>query len=216
MNEFLKTRAQITAATDWLKKAGYVTHPISAKDWELANATVCLFGDILDMGADGSRVLHNAVINGSAGRKVGIDLAEATGDNKAEGAEYYVGDIMNTPFGDSSFNTLTCLSVLEHQVDAMKLAKECGRLLRPGGKLIISFDFWEPKPNTEKMKLYALDWNILDKQDVLNLVLAMDRNGLSITTEIDWTTKDAVINEFFCSPVKGVEYSFGILEFVKQ
>lgn len=216
MNEFLKTRSQIDEATKWLKENGYVTHPISCKDWELFNITRSIgSGDLLDMGADGSRVLHNAIIKGIWGRKVGIDLAEVTGDNKAEGAEYFQGDLMHTPFEDGSFDTVISQSTIEHEVDLGLFAKECSRLLRKNGKLIVSFDYWPQRINTEAFSLYGLKWNILNQADVLYLIEMCEFEGLIIPLSIDNEVKDAVINPSYCSPFN-VSYTFGILEFIKK
>lgn len=216
MNEFLKTREQINQSTKWLQDNGYTTHPISCKDWELANVVQSIGdGDLLDMGADGSFLLHNAIKKGIKGKKIGIDLIEVTGTNKAEGAEYFVGDIQNTPFEDNSFDTVVSLSTIEHQVHFGKFAKEVSRLLRIGGNLFVSFDYWNPKPDTSKMQLYKLDWNILDEFDVLTLVTELNRYGLHLTDYIDWTTQDAVINPSYCSPAP-VSYSFGLLNFIKK
>lgn len=215
MNQFLKTRLQIDESTKWLSENGYISNPISAKNWELKIITEELQdGDLLEMGADGSRVLHNAVKKKIKGRLVGIDLAEVTGDNRAEGAEYFVGDLMQTPFADGSFATLISQSVIEHEVDVKKFAAECSRLLMPNGELIVSFDYFNPKPDTSEIKLYGLAWSILDKADVLNLVLEMDRAGLSLDGEIDWTIGEPVITPQYCSP-GNVSYSFGILKFRK-
>lgn len=217
MNEFLKTKAQIENSTFWLKENGYVSHPISAKDYELRLVTEEIEdGDLLDMGADGSRVLHNAIIKGIKGRKVGIDLSEATGDNKAEGAEYYKGDLMRTPFENDSFDTVVSLSTIEHDVDLELFAKEVSRLLRRKGKLIVSFDYWRQKVNTDGLKLYGLKWNILNDVDVLSLVYACNSYGLQLTGDINWNTEDAVISPSYCSPFPEISYTFGILEFKKQ
>lgn len=217
MNEFLKSRQQIEFATSVLKGMGYTTHPISCKDWELAMIMGSVGdGDFIDLGADGSRVLHNVIKKGIKGRKVGIDLAEVTGDNKAEGAEYFKGDLMNTPFEDESFDTIVSQSTIEHDVDLAKFAKETSRLLRKGGKLIVSFDYWPSKVDTEGMLLYGLKWNILSQADVLYLIEVCEFAGLGMDGSIDWHTQDAVINDKYCSPYKNIEYTFGILEFIKR
>lgn len=217
MNEFLKTRNQIDESTEWLKDNNYVTHPISAKDWELAIITESIGdGDTIEMGADGSRVLHNVIIKGVKGEKVGIDLSEVTGDNKAEGAMYFKGDLMATPFEDNSFDTVISQSVIEHEVDLSKFAKEVSRLLRKDGKLIVSFDYWPQKINTEGLTLYGLKWNILSQADVLYLIEVCQFAGLGMDNSIDWHTQDAVINDTYCSPFPGISYTFGILEFIKR
>lgn len=217
MNEILKRRVDIDTSTQWLKNNGFISHPISCKDWELKKVVESLDdGDLIDLGADGSFVLHNAFIKGITGKKVGIDLAEVTGTNKAEGAEYIQGDLMNVPLPDESFDTVVSMSVIEHAVDLFVFANECSRLLRKNGTLIVSFDTWTPKPDTSKTMLYSLDWNILDKNDIEFLIKNMEDNGLFMDGEMDWTTGDAVINPSYCSPAIGVEYSFSILRFVKK
>lgn len=193
---------------------GYVTHPISCKDWELRNVTEAIGdGDLIDLGADGSFVLHNAIKKGIAGRKTGIDLIEVVGDNKAEGAEYFKGDLQATGLPDNSFDTVVSLSTIEHQVDFKKFADEVSRLLRVNGNLYVSFDYFNPRPDTSKTKLYSLDWNILDKDDVIKLMAAFAENFMGIVGDIDWQA-EPVITPQYCSPAD-VSYSFGLFNFKK-
>lgn len=216
MNEVLKNREQINMSTQWLKDNGYVSHPISCKDWELCMVTQNLKdGDLMDAGADGSFVLHNAIKKGIKGRKVGIDLMEVGGDNAAEGAEYFKGDLQRTNFDNNSFDTITSCSVLEHQVNFDDFAKEMSRLLRRGGDLYVSCDFWPEKIDTSLTKLYSLDWNILSKQEAENFIDTCARYGLVISDVVDYTTEDAVINPSYCSPAQ-CSYSFLILHFIKK
>jgi SAM-dependent methyltransferase len=121
---------------------------------------------------------------------------------------------MHTPFPDSSFDTIVCCSVIEHQVNYEAFAKEVSRLLRTNGTLIVSFDYWNPKPDTSKSKLYSLDWNILDLSDVFSLIEVLKENNVLMSGDMDTTTQDAVINPSYCSPA-AVEYTFGIFKFYK-
>lgn len=215
MNEFLQSRQQIDNATGALKSNGFETHPISCKDWELFLITNALEnGDLLEMGADGSRVLHNAIKKGITGAKVGIDLKEVTADNRAEGADYFVDDLMDTKFDDEEFDTIVSQSTIEHEVDLDDFVKEVNRLLKPGGRAIVSFDYWPSKVNTDEIRLYGLKWNILSATDVLYLVNAFKLVGINLTSEIDWSTRIPVITPKYCSPAS-VSYTFGILEFKK-
>lgn len=216
MNNFLKTRQEVEDASKYLADNGLIASGLSCKNWEIAQVIPYLKnGRLLDMGSDGSVVLENAVKLNLHGRKVGVDLAYKENRFTHEGLELYKMDLMETVFNDGSFDTITSLSVIEHEVNFEKFANEVSRLLRSGGKLYCSFDYWQPKPDYEKRKLYSLDWNILDKADVINLVTHLARCNLAATGEIDWTTQDAVINSTFCSPVSEVSYTFGILEFIK-
>lgn len=123
---------------------------------------------------------------------------------------------MHTPFENESFDTIISQSTIEHNVDLDAFAKEASRLLRSGGKLIVSFDYWRDKVNTDGLMLYGLKWNILDEEDAGDLVVSCYNNGLFIEGSIDWKTQDAVINPQYCSPFPGISYTFGILEFIKQ
>lgn len=216
MNEFLQSRRQIDDATKRLQANGFATHPISCKDWELLKITEQLEnGDLLDMGADGSRVLHNAVIKGITGGKVGIDLKEVTGDNRAPGVDYFVDNMMNTSFGDEEFDMIVSQSTIEHEVDLVSFVKEVNRLLKPSGKLIVSFDYWTDRIDTSGVTLYGLKWNILSLSDVLHLVELLKNNRIWLTSAIDWNAPEKVINDKYCSPAAGIGYTFGILEFKK-
>lgn len=216
MNLFLKSRAQIDEATKMMEDAGLVTSGISAKNWEVFQVLPYMKdGNWLDMGSDGGVVLENLVKKNIKGQKVGIDLAYEE-SSSAYGIDYIRGDLMNVPLPDGYFNFITSLSVIEHSVDLEKFAKETSRLLQNGGELFCSFDYWNPKPSYEKTKLYSLDWNILDREDVIELVRHMEENGLLCTSKIDWELGDAVINDTYCSPVAGVSYTFGILHFIKR
>jgi len=219
MNKFLQTREQISSATKYLEENNLVCSGISAKDWEVSEVIPYFRdGNWADLGSDGGVLLENLVRKKITGFKVGVDLAYPETIKQESYLNAYdriKGDLMNTGLPQGFFDYVTSLSVIEHEVDFTKFAKEVSRLLKSGGHLFVSFDFWEPKPKYEKRKLYKLDWNILDKKDVFNLIEVLKENGLEIVGDIDWAVKDAVINDTYCSPVKDVSYTFGILHFKK-
>lgn len=217
INCALQTRAEIIQATAELQNYGLINHGISAKDWDIARISPRLVdGDMLDMGSSGgSCILENAVKIGIAGRKIGIDLEYTEDRVSPEGIEFKKMDLMHTTFEDASFQTVLVLSVLEHQVDYHDLAMETSRLLKQGGHLWITCDFWNPSPDTSLTKLYSLDWAILDRAAILRLVDEMAKVGLKVSGDIDFKTTEAVINPAYCSPAP-VSYTFFILNFVKQ
>lgn len=219
MNNFLLSRNDVDIATKFLEENNLVSSGLSCKNWEISQVIPFMEdGAWIDLGSDGSVVLDNLVKKNIKGAKVGIDLAykiDAIAESNGSTIHLIKGDLMNVPAPNGTFDFITSLSVIEHEVDFKKFAYECSRLLTKNGQLFVSFDFWQPKPEYEKRKLYSLDWNILDKQDVLNLILALARNGMEVNGEIDWTLQDAVINKNFCAPAD-VEYTFGILNFIKK
>lgn len=216
MNNFLQTRNEIDQCTKYLQDNGLQESGLSCKNYDIANVVKELKdGDLLDMGSSGSEILSNAVRLNLKGRKVGIDLAYE-GNTCNNDMELYKGDLMATLFNDKSFDIISCLSVVEHSVDFSKIAKECSRLIRSNGNVFVSFDYWPEKIQTKGILLYNLEWNILSKYDVLEMVQAFKDHGLDLTSEIDWTIQDAVITPSYCSPMQGISYTFGILNFIKK
>lgn len=227
LNFFLRNRQQIEDCGQQLREAGLMEHGLSCKNFDLAYILPHIEdGNLLDMGSCGSFILYNAAKKGTKGEKIGIDLAypddyvltwPPAHNIPVEGANCFKADLMNTPFEDGKFNYITCLSVIEHEVDFKKLAQECSRLLAPGGKLFVSFDFWPEKVDTKGHKLFGLNWNILDELDVVDLISEMAGQFLQLSNNsfIDWTVEEDVINPSYCSPAD-VSYTFGLFMFEKR
>ncbi|MGR9086816.1 MAG: class I SAM-dependent methyltransferase [Gammaproteobacteria bacterium] len=53
------------------------------------------------------------------------------------------------PFNDRSFDLITLLAVLEHLEHPEAIVRECARLLRPGGGLLLTVPSWHAKPVLE-------------------------------------------------------------------
>jgi SAM-dependent methyltransferase len=196
-----------------LDQAGLIHHLVNPKDWDLAHIVPSMeHGNLLDMGSSDSFLLWNSVVRGVKGFKIGIDLRPA--ERHLRGVAFMVGDLMQTMLPDESFQTITCLSVLEHGVDFHALGGEVHRLLVPGGRIHLSFDYWEPKV-FQNMPLYGLTWNILSRPDVEQLVSIFKMRGLHLAEEIDWTLGDPVIQPGYWAPPGAKPYTFGMLAFKK-
>lgn len=50
----------------------------------------------------------------------------------------YVGDICTIPVADGSFDVILCTEVLEHVPEPIRAVIEFGRILKPGGKLLLT------------------------------------------------------------------------------
>jgi SAM-dependent methyltransferase len=71
----------------------------------------------------------------------GIDLSEEAIDacraHYGEQGTFTVGDVLDLPFADDSFDFVACFEVIEH-VDAERATGEIRRVLAPGGHLAVS------------------------------------------------------------------------------
>jgi SAM-dependent methyltransferase len=224
MNGFLKTHQEINDCTAWLRKNGYVEHGLDCKNWDIFHVMPEIGdGNFLDMGAFGSYILYNVVKKNFKGLKYGVDLFYPDGyfmtkpgstTQKLEGVECVKSDLMHTPFEDGLFKYITCLSVIEHEVDFSLFASECSRLLATGGKLFVTFDYWNPKV-VSSISMWGLSWTILDRNDAERLISICAEKGLVLDGDVDWTIQDAVINPKYYSP-DNVSYTFGMLTFIKK
>ncbi len=86
------------------------------------------------------------------------------------------------------------------------------RLLQPGGKLFVTFDYWNPKV-VPPIKLFGLPWQPLDARALERLITECAREGLRLVQPIDWRLGEAVIGPGYYSPHPDVRYTFGIAGF---
>ena len=86
-------------------------------------------GRVLDAGA--GRGAYRDLLLRHADTYVGMDIGGSS-------ATTVVGDAQRLPFVDASFDTVFCSQVLEHVPEPWLALAEFRRVLRPGGKLILS------------------------------------------------------------------------------
>lgn len=86
-------------------------------------------GRVLDAGA--GRGAYRDLLLRHAGSYVGLDMTPSHATN-------VVGDAQQLPFADASFDTVFCSQVLEHVPQPWLALAEFRRVLKPGGRLILS------------------------------------------------------------------------------
>jgi ubiquinone/menaquinone biosynthesis C-methylase UbiE len=57
---------------------------------------------------------------------------------KSRGLQTCLADALRMPYADASFDAALCLDVLEHMQDDAALLKEVSRVLKPGGRLVLT------------------------------------------------------------------------------
>lgn len=212
--KFLKTKTEINLCTTWLHENGLISHAAICKDWDLAHVISQIGdGNVLDMGSSDSYILENLSLLKRNGNLYGIDLRKP--DRKIHGVKYAIGDLMNTELPTEYFRYITCLSVIEHGVNLAQFVQEAERLLKPHGKLFVTYDYWYPRIQSD-LKLFDLDWQPLDRLDVERLITECRHKNLFMIEEIDWNTDEAVINSDYYSPLTDLSYTFGMTVFEKR
>lgn len=96
------------------------------------------------------------------------------------------GDMTRTGFPGQSFDLASCVSVIEHGVDCRQFMAEAGRLLKKGGKLLLTADYWqEPIDVSDVRGEFGLDWNILSRKDIEAILVCARESGFALLDNQD-------------------------------
>lgn len=77
------------------------------------------------------------------------------------------GDLTRTGLSDGSIDLATCVSVIEHGVDLSAFLRESSRILKPGGLLFVTTDYWQEHIEFDLEKLpYNLSWKIFSQKAI--------------------------------------------------
>lgn len=106
------------------------------------------FGEsILDMGCGrGNETIQAALLTGSEGKATGLDITKAMIDAARTNAEeagvknafFIKGEIDNLPFDNAAFDAVMSNCVINHALSKEKVYREIFRVLKYGGRFIIS------------------------------------------------------------------------------
>lgn len=98
----------------------------------------CAPGNLLDVGAGTGQFLHHA--RPYFTRVAGTEVSEsAVGIAEARyGLAIHQGKLEDLKLPDCLYDTITLFHILEHVPDPARLMRECHRLLRPGGAVVIA------------------------------------------------------------------------------
>lgn len=213
MNTALKCEDEVTLAKKGLDAVGAKRHGTDWKNWDLWDfqniivKNVPVDGRVLDVGCASNPLLYNLAELGYKNLH-GIDIGFPPGSAHLHPdveIQYEDGDLTRTKFPFQHFDAISSLSVLEHGIDFDEYLREMSRILKPGGLLLTSTDFWPKKVrtwNVPRTKTFGTSWNILDEDDVDRFVYLASRWGLYQTGRLDVSVGDKVVKW------GGKEYTF--------
>ena len=125
-------------------------------EWKLQRAAIEQLaprasGSMLDVGC--SERPHEELFTPHVSRYVGLDYPPALLDkqpelweilDRAQGVVDVFGDGRRLPFADGSFETVLATEVLEHVLAPADVLREMARVLKPGGRLLLTVPFVVP------------------------------------------------------------------------
>lgn len=104
--------------------------------------------------------------------------------------------VERTGFPSRFFAAATCMSVIEHGVDLERFCAECARLLRPGGVLVVSTDYWPERIDTRGLKRFSATERpdlIVDRAGALEFCAIAERHQLHVVGDLELDADDPII-----------------------
>lgn len=188
--------------------AALPVHPDAPKNWDSLAALLIFLkycrnksARILDAGGEYYSVLLLQLSLLGYKNLVCINLSFT--ENVVErGIFFQPGDLTNTTYQDGYFNAIACLSVIEHGVEIHGYFKEMSRILKKGGILFTSADYWDKHIDAGDRKLYGVPVRIFDSEDVLQIVQIAPHYGFKLIEPLHLKCAERVVN---CD---GLAYTF--------
>lgn len=189
-NGVLQTAEEWKSAVAQMRGLGLRLHPDGPKNWDTLIALDAIIQNanpdayVLDAGTELYSSLLPCLYLYGYRNLYGINLAFNRSISRGP-IRYSYGNVMDTRFAPESFDAVTCLSVMEHGVDPESYLKEMSRVLKPGGLLITSTDYWEHGVDTTGLMEYGVPVKIFTSSDISELIDIARDYRLELTGELD-------------------------------
>lgn len=215
-NGVLQTIAEREEAVATIEKLGLPLYADRPKNWD----SLVALSAILSRTSPTARVLDAGAVPGAVilpwlamyGYRdlVGINLDVGKPFNVGP-IRYEHGDITKTSFPDASFDAITCLSVIEHGVPLEPYMAEMARLLKPGGVLVTSTDYWHEHVPTDGKVAWGAPVKVFEPADVRAMIAHGEQLGLRPTGALELGCKDRVVHW----KRMNLDYTFVVFTLVK-
>ncbi|MBI4937801.1 MAG: class I SAM-dependent methyltransferase [Nitrosomonadales bacterium] len=111
-------------------------------------------GKLLDVGCGGGRFMNRMKRLGWEVEGIDFDEKATSKIARRYGMKTYTGDLAACALPESSYDAITMSHTIEHLFDPKTTLKECLRLLKPGGKLVVV----TPNAESAGAELFGACW----------------------------------------------------------
>jgi len=198
-NHALSSRQQWQEAAAQVRRLGLPPHPSPAKNWDSLAALHAILSSttasaiVLDAGGEKySQILPWLYLYGYRNLTC-INLSFA-GPARWGPISFEPGDITRTRFANASFDAVTCLSVIEHGVDVGAFLAETRRILKPGGILALSMDYYPEPIDTRQGRAFGAPLHIFDEREATSILETAAVLGLRPTSPVQLACSEKAVH----------------------
>lgn len=202
-NSVLKNMLEVDEAINYLDSLHLFPHPDRSKSWDISKIIHILNkadkgSFILDVGCNTCPILSMLSKIGFK-ELYGCDLyLSSSSKSQSEIHEFKqynisIQNLENTNYRNNMFDYITSLSVIEHGINIEKYFKEMNRILKKGGMLLTSTDYWQNKISTKNSCLFGMPDIIFSRAEINNIINSAEKNGFELIEPMDFTCKDKVV-----------------------
>jgi SAM-dependent methyltransferase len=102
-------------------------------------------------------------------------------------------DITQTTYPNARFDAITCLSVIEHGVDLAAYFKEMARILKPGGLLITSTDYYDSPVDTRGQVIFGVPIHVFSPDEITHALELAAASGLELVAPLNLTACERAV-----------------------
>lgn len=126
-------------------------------DFSLMHLQAVPNGRVLDVGCGGGQILSNLQQHGWTVEGVDFD-PQAVAAARERGVQVRLGGLADQDYPAGTFDAVIMSHLIEHVPDPAELIRECHRILKPGGRLVIV----TPNPQSLSHRLFGRAWRGLE------------------------------------------------------
>ena len=214
-NTTLKLKADIGRYINVAERMGYVNRHDPPKNWDNVKALDWIMkrhpdtsAVILDAGGIPASAFLPTLRSFGYKRLIALDLSNPEPAQFHGSITYKRGDITKTGYPDNYLDAVGCLSVIEHGVGLDEFFGEMARVMKPGGSLVVSTDYWDEKVvNVDGRQAYGVPVHIFSREEMEQCVAVAAKYGFT-TGPVDYDCEERTVSWM------GFDYTFIVVCFV--
>lgn len=213
----LKSQHEVDEALAQVRRLGLPQLAIDAKNWDSLAALHAILAEtkksdpIFDAGGDwNSVILPWLALYGYENLVMGN--LEFEGSYKRGPITFEYADLTATKYPANHFAGATCLSVIEHGVPLEAYFREMARIIRPGGLLITSTDYFETPVDTHGAKAYGASVHVFSRAEIEEALKLAESFGFDLVAPLDFDSPEKVV----AWPEHSLRYTFIVFTLRKR